>query len=90
MSAPAYPEAVSIPGLVYVDDTSPGYRRRRRGRGFSYLDERGRAIDDPEVIDRLRRLAVPPAWTDVWLCPDPNGHIQATGDRSTDCAEGLV
>jgi DNA topoisomerase I len=79
MSAPAYPEAIPIPGLVYVDDTDAGFRRRRRGRGFSYLDERGRTIDDPEVIDRLRRLAVPPAWTDVWLCPDPNGHIQATG-----------
>src|SRR5262245_51138799 len=70
-------DAVSIPGLTYVEDTAPGFRRRRCGRGFTYLDEHGRRIRDPETIDRLRRLAVPPAWTDVWLCARPDGHIQA-------------
>jgi DNA topoisomerase I len=53
--------------------------RIRRGRGFSYLDERGRPIEQPEVLERIRELAVPPAWKDVWLCSDPLGHLQATG-----------
>jgi DNA topoisomerase-1 len=51
----------------------------RRGRGFSYLDENGDAVEDAEVRARIRGLAIPPAWTDVWICPDPRGHIQATG-----------
>ncbi|MFZ0972747.1 MAG: DNA topoisomerase IB [Solirubrobacteraceae bacterium] len=50
-----------------------------RGRGFSYEDEQGRRIDDPEDIERIRELAIPPAWKDVWVCPDPLGHLQATG-----------
>jgi DNA topoisomerase I len=54
-------------------------RRVRRGRGFSYEDQRGNPIKAPEVLDRIRELAVPPAWKDVWLCPDPLGHLQATG-----------
>lgn len=66
-------------GLVYVDDGRPGYRRRRCGRGFTFFDARGARITDADELDRLRRLAVPPAWTDVWLCPEPHGHIQATG-----------
>lgn len=72
-------EALDIPGLVYVDDTQPGFRRRRCGRGFVYLDPDGKAVKDPETIARFRQLAVPPAWTDVWFCADPCGHIQATG-----------
>jgi DNA topoisomerase IB len=51
----------------------------RRGRGFAYLDEQGRKLDDPEEVARLRELAIPPAWRDVWICPDPLGHLQATG-----------
>lgn len=51
----------------------------RRGRGFSYLDERGRPLADPEVIERVAALAIPPAWRDVWICSDPLGHLQATG-----------
>ncbi len=51
----------------------------RRGRGFSYLDEDGEAVEDAEVRARIGELAIPPAWTDVWICPDPRGHIQATG-----------
>jgi DNA topoisomerase I len=61
----------------------PGISRRRRGRGFSYDDARG-PVTDPETLDRIRSLAIPPAWTDVWICPDPSGHIQAAG---TDAAE---
>jgi DNA topoisomerase IB len=56
----------------------PGYRRRRAGRGFSYTDTDGAPIKD-ERLDRIRSLAIPPAWKDVWICPWPNGHIQATG-----------
>jgi DNA topoisomerase IB len=56
----------------------PGYRRRRAGRGFSYADTDGSPIKD-ERLDRIRALAIPPAWKDVWICPWPNGHIQATG-----------
>lgn len=61
------------------DCSGTGLRRSRRGRGFSYLDEDGRTIKDPEVLDRLRALTIPPAWNDVWICPDPRGHLQATG-----------
>jgi DNA topoisomerase IB len=56
----------------------PGYGRRRAGRGFAYLDTEGTLIKD-ERLDRIRALAIPPAWRDVWICPWPNGHIQATG-----------
>ena len=61
------------------DPRSPGIRRERRGRGFRYLDSAGRAIDDAAELARLRALVVPPAWTDVWLSPHPNGHILAMG-----------
>src|SRR3954469_15436844 len=57
----------------------PGFRRRRRGRGFSCLDLDGKTIKDVEVVERIRTLAIPPAWQDVWICPYPNGHIQAVG-----------
>jgi DNA topoisomerase IB len=57
----------------------PGYGRRRRGRGFVYLDESGQPITDRAELDRIRGLAIPPAWTDVWICPHPRGHVQATG-----------
>lgn len=59
--------------------SAPGIVRRRSGRGFVYLDPSGRRITDPEVLDRIHALAIPPAWTDVWVCPEPNGHIQAVG-----------
>jgi DNA topoisomerase-1 len=72
-------DAVAPPGLEYVDDGTPGYRRRRCGRGFVFLTPDGRPVRDPAVIDRLRSLTVPPAWTDVWFCLDERGHIQATG-----------
>lgn len=56
-----------------------GYGRVRRGRGFSYVDADGKVIDDTDVVERIRTLAIPPAWQDVWICPFPNGHIQAVG-----------
>jgi DNA topoisomerase-1 len=68
-----------VPRLKRVDCSGPGITRRRRGRGFEYLDEDGRRIDAPSVLDRIRELAVPPAWREVWICPYPMGHIQATG-----------
>jgi DNA topoisomerase I len=65
--------------LVYVADDEPGIRRRRHGRGFSYLDTDGQVLPDGPTRRRCVALAIPPAWTDVWICPDPAGHIQATG-----------
>jgi DNA topoisomerase-1 len=65
--------------LRRVDCSGPGIRRRRRGKGFEYFDEDGRRISEPSVIERIRSLAIPPAWEDVWICPYPFGHIQATG-----------
>ncbi|MFT3667949.1 MAG: DNA topoisomerase IB [Pseudoxanthomonas sp.] len=66
-------------GLHYTTDTVPGLRRQRRGRGFVYLDPRGRAVRAPATLDRIRLLAIPPAYTDVWICADARGHLQATG-----------
>ena len=68
-----------MPRLRRVDCSTPGIRRRRRGKGFSYVDEQGVAVDEPEVLERIAELAIPPAWRDVWICPYPNGHLQATG-----------
>jgi DNA topoisomerase-1 len=65
--------------LRRADPARAGYGRRRRGRGFSYVDERGAALVDPQEVRRCRELAIPPAWRDVWICPDPAGHLQATG-----------
>jgi DNA topoisomerase IB len=61
------------------DCSGPGIRRKRRGRGFMYVDEDGRRVDEPEVLARIAELAIPPAWDGVWICPYPNGHLQATG-----------
>ena len=65
--------------LRRVDISGPGIGRRRRGRGWEFLDESGERIEDIETLERIRELAVPPAWKDVWICPYPNGHIQAVG-----------
>lgn len=72
-------ESSKIAGLRYVNDDSPGIARRRRGKGFEYLDSDGKHIRDKEVLARIRSLAIPPAWKDVWICPRTNGHLQATG-----------
>jgi DNA topoisomerase IB len=61
------------------DLCAPGITRRRRGRGFEYLDEQGNRIDDLELLERIRELVIPPAWEHVWICPWPSGHIQAVG-----------
>jgi DNA topoisomerase-1 len=67
-------------GLRRVEPgSSPAWTRRKAGRGFVYLDERGRRITRASALERIRRLAIPPAWTQVWICADPLGHIQATG-----------
>ena len=66
-------------GLVYVSDSDPGLRRRRAGKGFAYLDAAGRVVRDPATLQRIRKLAIPPAYRDVWICTRPNGHLQATG-----------
>ena len=68
-----------MPRLRRSDVAGPGIVRRGRGRGFEYLDEDGERIDDIETLERIRELAIPPAWRDVWICPYPNGHVQATG-----------
>jgi DNA topoisomerase IB len=65
--------------LRYSNPSLPGFTRKRHGRGFRYLDENGGRLDDPEVLERLRALAIPPAWTNVWICQWPRGHLQATG-----------
>src|SRR5438270_5472870 len=67
------------PRLRRSDCSGPGLRRVRRGRGFSYVDEHGRSIRNPDELLRLKELAIPPAWRDVWICADPLGHLQATG-----------
>ena len=66
-------------GLRYSTDSRPGITRRRSGRGFSYRTADGATIRDRAVLRRIKALAIPPAWTDVWICPDPAGHLQATG-----------
>jgi DNA topoisomerase I len=65
--------------LKRADCSGPGLARRRRGKGFEYLDEEGQRISEPEVLERIGELSIPPAWEDVWICPYPMGHIQATG-----------
>jgi DNA topoisomerase IB len=65
--------------LRRADCSGPGITRRRAGRGFAYYDEDGERVDDPEVLARIRELGLPPAWREVWICPYPNGHLQATG-----------
>ena len=59
--------------------SSPGLTRRRAGKGWTYLDAEGRRVDDAAVVERCKALVIPPAWTDVWICPWPNGHLQAVG-----------
>ena len=68
-----------LAGLRYSSDDRPGITRRRSGSGFSYRHPTGRLVRDRPTLARIRALAIPPAWTDVWICPDANGHIQSTG-----------
>jgi len=72
-------ETVKSARLRYVTDNEPGIRRVRAGKGFRYLGVNGKPVCDPEILRRIKSLAIPPAWSDVWICPFANGHIQATG-----------
>lgn len=65
--------------LTYAQDDTPGWTRVRRGKGFAYVSATGRAIRDAAQLDRIKRLAIPPAYTEVWICPSARGHLQATG-----------
>ncbi len=80
------PEIVTDPvqsakeaGLRYVSDTKPGIQRKRAGKGFRYIGVDGRPVRDRETLARIKSLVIPPAWKDVWICPEPKGHLQATG-----------
>jgi DNA topoisomerase-1 len=66
-------------GLRYVEPADPGIRRVRRGKGFAYVDADGKRITDERILSRIRSIVIPPAWTDVWISPTANGHIQAVG-----------
>src|SRR5690606_7169581 len=72
-------KATSMARLRYVSTDMPGYTRKKQGRGFTYLDEQGGTIRDPDVRQWINALVIPPAWMDVWICPYPDGHILATG-----------
>lgn len=72
-------EAAESVGLVYVSDDQPGIKRQKRGKGFRYVLPSGKAVSDAKVLERIRKLAIPPAYQDVWICPKANGHLQATG-----------
>src|SRR5688572_17343189 len=83
---PRLPEIVTDPvesakaaGLRYVTEHGAGIRRRRSGKRFAYVDAHGHILRDADTLRRIRALAIPPAWTDVWICPSPHGHIQAVG-----------
>jgi DNA topoisomerase I len=71
--------AAAQASLRYVSDARPGITRHRSGRGFTYRDSRGARITDTSTLERIASLVIPPAWTDVWICPTANGHVQATG-----------
>ncbi len=70
---------MEIPGLRFVSDSDPGFSRKRWGKGFSYFDTAGKRIKDEALRERIKALAIPPAWTEVWISPDPEGHLQVTG-----------
>jgi len=72
-------EAAEEAGLRYVSENQPGYGRKAKGDDFEYFDTEGKAVRDEQRLLRIKRLAIPPAWTDVWISPTANGHVQATG-----------
>jgi DNA topoisomerase-1 len=72
-------EAAALAQLRYVSDEEDGIRRIKTGRAFRYVDAKGRGVQDPKTLARIKALAIPPAWTEVWICPDEDGHIQAVG-----------
>src|SRR5579859_1228613 len=72
-------ETAKAAGLRYVSDTQPGIRRKRVGKHFSYMGLDGKPVHDPRELERIKKIGIPPAWKDVWICPSPKGHLQATG-----------
>ena len=72
-------KTIAEEGLRYVSDATPGYRRKRTGKSFSYYDTNAKRITDKAVIQRIKSIGIPPAYEFVWICPSPNGQIQATG-----------
>ena len=82
-AAPSIPaesaDSAKSAGLRYVSERGEGIRRRRRGKGFFYTNSRGKKLRDAATLTRIATLVIPPAWEDVWICPDPRGHIQAVG-----------
>jgi DNA topoisomerase-1 len=72
-------KSAALARLRYVTDQRPGIRRLKSGTGLRYVSANGRVIRRKGILDRIRALAIPPAWTDVWICPEPRGHLQATG-----------
>ena len=72
-------DAAESAGLIYVADEARGIRRERESDGFRYLQPNGHPVTDPGTLERIRKLAIPPAWTGVWICPKANGHLQASG-----------
>jgi DNA topoisomerase-1 len=79
-AACAQPLLSDVPSdLVWCDDREPGIRRRRAGKGFTYLTSAGRRVTSESTLQRIKALAIPPAWTDVWISADASGHLQATG-----------
>lgn len=77
--SPENVESARAAGLRYVMDTAPGITRKGSGKTVSYISPDGKVVRDPKTLGRIKRLAIPPAWTEVWICPTENGHIQATG-----------
>ena len=73
-----YSEAAKVADLIYVNDKEPGINRLKKGKGFVYIYD-SKPLKDKAQIERIRKLVIPPAWTNVWICPNEDGHIQATG-----------
>src|SRR5882762_7485834 len=79
-AAPMNPQkSAKAAGLRYVSDEQPGIQRVAHGKGFSYVRPDGKPLKDKSTLARIKSLVIPPAWTDVWICPDEDGHLQATG-----------
>jgi DNA topoisomerase-1 len=78
-NTPDGPQSAKSAGLRYVSHFDNGIQRRRHGKGFIYFNSTGKRLRDPQTLDRIRSLVIPPAWSDLWICPDPRGHIQAIG-----------
>ena len=72
-------DAAETAGLVYVSDEEPGIRRKKSGKGFTYLRPDGKKVEDKATLDRIRSLAIPPAYTDVWICSKASGHVPSPG-----------